>query len=389
VIARLNAGGPAYHVSLLSGRLDPSRYETLLVAGEVGPGEVSMDRLAERYGAQLQTLSVLGPELRLKADVLALRELTRIARRFRPHIVHTHTAKAGFLGRLAACAVRPRPIIVHTYHGHVLEGYFGVVRTALYRLLERAMARLSDRLIAVSSATVDDLVRLGVGARDDFAVVPVGLDLDPFGEDATADERLRLRRSLGCREDEVLATYVGRLVPIKRLDIAIEATALARRGGAPLRLAIVGEGKSRVELERHAERLGVADAVTFLGYRSDVATIIAATDIAVLSSDNEGTPVFLIEAAAGRRPAVATAVGGVPDVVTPGSGLLVSPGNPAAMAGAIGRLVSEPLLREEMGTRAEAHVRDRFDARRLVADIDRLYRDLLDSRARTGSTGAH
>jgi glycosyltransferase involved in cell wall biosynthesis len=379
VIARLNAGGPAYHVSLLSGRLDPERYETLLVAGEVGRGEATMEDLAGQYGGQLTKVRHLGPELRPTSDLRALVTLVRIVRAFRPHIVHTHTAKAGFLGRLAACAARPRPIIVHTYHGHVLEGYFGRVKALLFRLLERAMAKVSDRLVGVSQATVNDLIRLGVAPPDDFAVIPVGLNLEAFVEESSA-ERSQFRTLVGCGEGEMLATYVGRFVPIKRLDVTVEAIAIARQRGVPVRLVLVGDGACRQHLARQAERLGIADAVTFAGYRTDLAAIIAATDIAVLSSDNEGTPVFLIEAAAGRRPAVATGVGGVPDVVSLESGLLVAPGNPMEMAGAIARLAADPALREEMGRRAEAHVRGRFTADRLLADVDRLYSELLDSR---------
>src|SRR6478735_7755654 len=156
VIARLNMGGPAHHVGFLSGLLDPERYETVLLHGDVGAGEAALSSTADRYGVRRETVPGLRPELR------ALVALVRAVRRFRPDIVHTHTAKAGMLGRLAALAMRPRPIIVHTYHGHVLEGYFGRLLNAFYRALERGLARVSDALIGVSSATVDDLVRLRI-----------------------------------------------------------------------------------------------------------------------------------------------------------------------------------------------------------------------------------
>lgn len=181
VIARMNVGGPAYHVSLLSGRLDPSRYATLLIHGDVGPGEASFSQLAERYGCSVQRIRALGPEIRPLADIKALLALVRVVRRFRPHIVHTHTAKAGMLGRLAAViGGPPRPVILHTYHGHVLEGYFGRAKSLLYQKIERQLARVSDALIGVSRATVEDLVRLGIAPPERFRVVPVGLDLDGF-----------------------------------------------------------------------------------------------------------------------------------------------------------------------------------------------------------------
>ena len=190
----------------------------------------------------------------------------------------------------------------------------------MFRFLERMMARASDRLIAVSQATADDLVRLRVARRELLSVIPIGLELDRFGE--LPEERERFRASLDLASGDVVATYVGRLVPIKRLDRAIEAVALARKRGAPIRLVLVGDGECRARLQRYANELGVREVTSFTGYRTDLASVIAGTDIALLTSDNEGTPVFLIEAAAGARPAVATSVGGVPEVVTEASGLL-------------------------------------------------------------------
>ena len=181
VIARLNMGGPAHHVGLLGAGLDPERYDSLLLYGDVGAGEDSLEPAVRARGIRMAQVGGLRPEIRPWDDVRALVALIREIRRRRPDIVHTHTAKAGMLGRLAAIvAMRPRPLIVHTYHGHVLEGYFGRAKTALYRGLERWLARHSDALIGVSSATVDDLVRLGVGDRTKFRVIPIGLDLDLF-----------------------------------------------------------------------------------------------------------------------------------------------------------------------------------------------------------------
>ena len=379
VIARMNMGGPAYHVSLLSGKLDPSRYETVLVAGHVGPGEASFEELAERYGARLWPVESLGPELRPGADLRALREIAGIVRSFRPHIVHTHTAKAGFVGRLAALVSRPRPIIVHTYHGHVLEGYFGLAKTLLFRSLERSAARVSDRLIGVSNATVEDLVRLRVAPRERFETIPIGLELDAFAN-LSPELGAPFRAEIGATPADVVATCVGRLVPIKHLDGAISAIAIARRLGAPVKLAIVGDGECRARLESLTAEHGVADAVTFVGYRRDLPAIVAGTDIAVLSSDNEGTPVALIEAAAGGRPAVATRVGGVADVVTEDTGILVAPRDSAAMGQAIARLAGDDALRTQLGERAAEHVLHRFTASRLLQNIDRLYAELLAAR---------
>jgi glycosyltransferase involved in cell wall biosynthesis len=380
VIARMNVGGPAYHVSLLSGRLRPDRFETVLVHGRPGEAEGSFEELARRDGCKVEVIGSLGPELRPWADGRSLLALARLVRRLRPHIVHTHTAKAGFVGRLAALAVRPRPIVIHTYHGHVLEGYFGQVQTALYRFLERRLAAVTDCLIGVSQATVDDLVRLGVAPRDRFRVVPIGLELDRFARPdthAVSD----FRRRNGVTDGDVLVVYVGRLVPIKRVDLALRAVARARDRGAPLRLAVVGDGECRGPLERQAAELGLGDAVHFFGYVHDATAAAGAADIALLSSDNEGTPVSLIEAGAASRPAVATKVGGVPDVVVPGAGVLVAPQDEVAMADALARLAADPELRAEMGARAHEHVMVRFTIQRLLQDVERLYDELVGAKA--------
>jgi glycosyltransferase involved in cell wall biosynthesis len=308
VIARLNVGGPAYEVSLLAGGLACDRFEPLLVSGRVGNGEASFDELTSKYGAPHQIVRHLGPQLSASDDARALAELVGIVRRFRPDVVHTHTAKAGVLGRLAALHLGPRrPVLVHTYHGHVLRGYFGPAKTAVFRRVERRLARWTDCLIAVSPGVAADLVSLGVASSDRFRSIPLGLELDRFLEldDSAAGA---FRQELRIPPEETLAVFVGRLAPIKRVDLLIRAVARARAAGVPLPLAIVGDGELRADLSRLAETSGAADAITFCGFRFDLPTIAADTDIAVLSSDNEGTPVALIEAVAAARPALSTDV---------------------------------------------------------------------------------
>ena len=380
VIGRMNLGGPAYHVALLSGRLDRARFETLLVSGRAGPGEEDFREPAERYGARIQTLPSLGPRIRPLSDLRALAALVRLTRTFRPHIVHTHTSKAGIVGRAAALlAGRRRPVVVHTYHGHVLEGYFGPARTLVYRVLERLLARVTDRLICVSEANVDDLVRLGVAPRPKFEVVPLGLELEDFRAADPAAARA-FREEIGAGVDEVVVTYVGRLVPVKRVDLLLRGVARAQAAGAPIRLVIVGDGELRPQLERLARQVGLDGRVRFLGYRTDVAPITAGSDIAVVTSDQEGTPVSLIQAAAAGLPLVATRVGGVADVVSEGGGLLVPPRDEQGVADALAELAEDAELRERMGAVAQAHVVSRFSSGRLVERIERLYEALLESR---------
>ncbi len=377
VIARLNMGGPAKHVGILSGRRMEARgYETLLVHGSLAPGEESLHDFAETEGAQLVYVPELAQPVKPGADARAFSQLARMIRSFEPDLVCTHTAKGGFIGRSAALTLKPRPALVHTYHGHVLEGYFGKSKTALYRGLERTAGRVSDRLLGVSQATVDDLVRLGVAPRDRFSVLPLGLDLDPFTcLDPAPDPQAR--RELGIETDEVLLSFVGRVVPIKRLDVMLEALAIARGNGCRVQLAIAGDGETREDLEAQARRLDIRDSVHFLGYRRDLTTIAAASDAAVLSSDNEGTPVSLIEASAAARAAVATNVGGVRDVVTDQTGILVPPDDPAALAAGMERLANETDLRLRLGRLAREHAVEQFSADRLVDQVDSLFRQLV------------
>jgi glycosyltransferase involved in cell wall biosynthesis len=376
MIARMNVGGPAHHVSILSGRLMADHFDTLLVAGRVGPGEEAASDLASYHGARLRTVPPLGPQMRPLYDARALSELVAIMRAFRPHIVHTHTAKAGMLGRIAALCVSPRPLLVHTYHGHVLSGYFSRPRQSVYRLLERRLAMMTQRLVGVSQATVDDLVRLRIAPPEAFEVIPLGLDLAPFAS-VSPLRGSGFRREIGARDDELVLTFAGRLAPIKRVGLLLEAVALARRSGAPLRLAVVGDGEQRGILESRSRSLGLAGCVRFLGYRRDLPSIAAGTDVAVLASANEGTPVALIESAAAGIPAVATDVGGVGDVVTPQTGILVSPGAHIEFAEALRSLAADPVRRAALGRNARQRVLERYSMERLARDTTQLYESLL------------
>jgi glycosyltransferase involved in cell wall biosynthesis len=380
VIGRLNMGGPAHIAALLGGRrFYPDRYEVRLVHGTLAPGEESLADLAVEEGAAMRFLPELRQPVNPLHDSEALLKLIRLARSFRPDVVHTHTAKAGFLGRQAALAVRPRPAIVHTYHGHVLEGYFGAAKARLYLELERALARVSDCLIGVSQATVDDLVRLGVAPRERFRVLPLGLDLDRLAEDDDGS-RAAARDELGVGVDEILLVFVGRVVPIKRLDVLLQALAQARPSGPRLWLAVVGDGEERPRLERQAGELGIAGEVLFLGYRRELRSVFAAADVAVLSSDNEGTPVSLIEAAAAGLPAVATDVGGVCEVVSEETGILVPRGDAGALASALVEMAADGERRVRFGAAARSRAIGRYGADRLLGDTDALYRELLAAR---------
>lgn len=376
-------GGPAYHVSLLSSGLDPARYETLLVTGKVGRGEASFTAPGTLDKSRLHVIEGLRPAVRPWSDLRALIGLIRVVRRFRPHIVHTHTSKAGMLGRLAAViAARPRPIVVHTYHGHVLEDYFGPITRSLYRFLERTLARKTDRLVCVSEADVADLRRHRVAPPAAFRVVRLGFDLDEFLA-LDPEPSGAFRHELGADSDDVVLTYVGRFARIKRIDLLLRSVANANRSSPRFRLALAGDGQARPVLEALARELGLSRQVRFLGYRTDLVEILRGTDVAVLASDREGTPVSLIQAAAAARPLVSTDAGGVREVVDRRCGLVVPRGDTSAFARALNQLGDDPALRINMGLQARESVRDRFASGRLLDEIACLYEELA-MRRRTG-----
>jgi glycosyltransferase involved in cell wall biosynthesis len=379
VIARLNVGGPALHVSYLTQGLADRGYDTTLVAGALARGEESMAYVAEHRGVRVEPLDDLHREISPLRDARAIIRLARIMRRERPVILHTHTAKAGAVGRIAALfagGARPR-IIVHTFHGHVLRGYFNPLVALGFRLLERWLARFTTSLIAVSPEVRDDLVQLGVAPKEKFVVVRLGISLDER-VGGNSDVRDETRRVLGVKPETFVVGWVGRMTAVKRTDDVLLAFRRLYDDHADSYLCLVGDGPDRAHLERYAHALGVAQRCLFLGYQDDVARFYAAMDVLLLPSANEGTPVSVIEALAAGRPVVATRVGGVPDVVRDGTdGFLVEVGDIDGLAAHLVELARDPGRRTEMGERGRARVFERYAVDRLVDDVDRLYRSLL------------
>jgi glycosyltransferase involved in cell wall biosynthesis len=382
VIARLNKGGPALHVAYLAAGLEERGYQTTLVAGTLARGEGSMANVAEQRGVEVLTLPELSREISPLRDLRAARRLATLIRELRPHILHTHTAKAGAVGRTAAMLAgdaRP-PIVVHTFHGHVLRGYFGPARSAFFRILERSLASAATALVAVSPEVRDDLVALGVAPAEKFTVIRLGVELERR-VDTTPDARVRARRMLGIPHDRFTVGWVGRMTAVKRPDDIVMAFKRLNDLGADAYLCLVGDGPDRDEMERLAHGLGIMRRCLFVGYQDDVAPFYAAFDALVLPSANEGTPVSAIEALAAARPVVATRVGGVPDVVRDGvDGFLVEPGDVDALASRLAVLAADPELASRMGEAGRADVLERYSVDRLIADVDGLYRRLLAER---------
>lgn len=382
VIARLNVGGPALHVAYLTAGLADRGYDTTLVAGTVGSGEESMAFVAEKRGVHIETLDELHREIAPLRDLRTILRLSRLIRRERPTILHTHTAKAGAVGRIAALLAgdaRP-PVIVHTFHGHVLRGYFNPMMTAAFRVLERMLARGTTTLVAVSPEVRDDLVALRVAPASKFAVVRLGIEL---GERVSGDDEKRreTRRLLGIPPEAFVVGWVGRMTAVKRTDdVARTLRALVDRG-VDAYLCLVGDGPDRVGLERRVHELGIARRCLFVGYQEDVARFYDTIDVLLLTSVNEGTPVSVIEALAAGRPVVATRVGGVSDVVRHEvDGFLVDAADVESLGARLAELAGDPELRARMGSAGRAHVIERYAVERMVDDIDRLYRSLLLSR---------
>lgn len=376
IIARLNVGGPAIHVALLHERLDSHRYHSVVVAGTEEAAEGNYLDLHERPLANLVRLPGLGREIRGASDLMTLVALVRIMRRYQPTIVHTHTAKAGTLGRVAAWLCRA-PVVVHTFHGHIFHGYFSRAKTRLFIRIERWLARRSSCLVAVSDRVRQDILALGIGEEERFRTIPLGFDLDPFLD--AERHRGALKSELHLPDDVPLVGIVARLVPIKAHEIFLEAAVRLVAERPSVQFVIVGDGERREELEALAGQLGVARSVHFLGWRADLARVYADLDVVALTSRNEGSPVALIEAMAAARPVVATSVGGVPDVVSDDeTGILVPPAEAPALAKAILRVLGDPALGVRLGEAARESVRRRYSADRLIRDIDELYVSLLD-----------
>lgn len=371
VITRLTVSGPSTHVLLVDRGLGERGWETLLVHGTVEPGEVEYDLADVRIARR--RVPAMGRAIRPVADMRSLASLARIIRHYRPDIIHTHQSKAGLLTRSAALIASPSTPRIHTFHGTLFAGYFGSRATQAVIGAERFLGRRTSRVIAISQLQRDELIAHRIAPPDRIAVIPLGLDLDRF----RGLDRAAARSVLGVPEEALAVVSIGRLVAIKRVDRLIRVFASVAPAHPRAHLYVVGDGIARVELERQAAAAGLGDRVTFVGRSADAPRWYAAADLVVLTSDQEGTPLSLIEAAAASRPVLATDVGGVRDIVVDGiTGLVVASHDRDGLAGGLSRLLTDTGLRATLGA-AASQAAGRFDATRLVDELDRLYRDVL------------
>ena len=407
IIARLNVGGPAKHVVWLTSGLQDAGFETLLVTGTVPEGEGDMSYFADELSVTPLYFPEMSREISLK-DLVTVWKLFRLFRQERPDIVHTHTAKAGTVGRSAGFLYRwltPGTLIgkpreckfVHTYHGHVFHSYYGRNRTRLFLAVERMLARLiTDRLIVISKQqSVEIGEKFRVGRRGQIKVIPLGLDLGIFADHAT--RRARFRHELCIPDHTILIGIVGRLTEIKNHQMFLNVVARLKeidpacwRQGE-VRFIVIGDGGLRETLEAQSQALGLDKDVIFVGTRKDPEYFYPALDVVALTSRNEGTPLTLIEAMANARPVVATSVGGVVDLLGEVDedgpyqvcrrGIGVPPGDEEAFVAALSRIIRDRSLRQEMGERGLEFVEVNYSKERLFEDIKDLYAELVHKKA--------
>lgn len=378
VITRLNIGGPARQALMLHRALAERGHECELVSGAPQAEEGAFPPPAEHY----TLVKALRRETDFLADARAIQALTHIMRSLEPDIVHTHTTTAGGLGRIAARRAKV-PVVVHTFHGHVLSGYLSGPQTRALTAAERFLARRTDALISVSTRVRDELLALGIGRPEQWRVVPLGLELGELlnGPQETA----AARAALGLPVEGPLVGIVGRLAAIKDHETFLAMASRLAASRPDVSFVVAGDGALRESLETKARQL-VGDRVRFLGWVTDLPTLYGALDVVALTSRNEGTPVALIEAGAAAKPVVATDVGGVAEVVRDGeTGFVVPPGDVEALADRVGKVLDEPETARTLGLAGRAWVRERFSAERLVEDLAFLYEDLLVLRRREGA----
>jgi glycosyltransferase involved in cell wall biosynthesis len=397
IIARLNVGGPARHVVWLTEALNDAEFESTLIAGTVPGGEEDMSYFAAEHNVTPVYIEEMSRELSLK-DIVSLFKIYRAIKAETPHIIHTHTAKAGTVGRTAAFLYRwltwktlvgkPRNIrLVHTFHGHVFHSYYGKAKTRLFIAIEKILARIAtDKIITITQQQFLEIhEQVGVGRREQFETIPLGIDLSAF---ANADKRNAFRDEIGVADDEILIGFVGRLTEIKNIPMLLKAAQLyfAKPDAPKTRFVIVGDGHLLKELESSAADLTL-DRVIFAGNRDDANIIYAGLDIVALTSLNEGTPLSLIEAMAAGRVVISTAVGGVVDLLGAiqdkidgfsvcERGIAVPSSAAEQFTNGLIYLAKNEKLRVSLGESGRAFVTTNYAKERLVEDIKVLYRHL-------------
>jgi glycosyltransferase involved in cell wall biosynthesis len=378
IINRFNIGGPTYNATFLT-RYLPDDFETLLVGGLPEPDESDSLHIPRSYGVEPVLIEEMKRLPDLASDRAAYRRLKHIIEEFQPDIVHTHAAKAGALGRKAAKACNV-PVIVHTYHGHVFHSYFGKLKTRLYKFIEQRLARQTDGIIAISPLQKEELANVHrICPPEKIRVIPLGFDLGKFRENLP-EKRQQTRAAYAIGDDEVAIAIVGRLAPIKNHGLFLEAVELLLKRNIRARWFIVGDGSEMQTIAQQVNRINeqYGTCIELTSWITDIATFNAGMDAICLTSDNEGTPVSLIEAQACDLPVVSTDVGGVRDIVKDGeTGFVVPRKDAPALAEKLGLLITDKEIREKMSQKGWNFVEEQFHYTTLVRNTERYYRELL------------
>lgn len=370
IIARMNVGGPAQILAGLLRELDEERYAQHIIVGSPGPGEREWFELRDMDLAadpRIIRIPTFGPTIAPLRDARTLIRIVRELRRLRPDVVQTHTAKAGMLGRVAALLVGV-PTVIHTYHGHTLQGYFSRPIVRLFTGIERVLARRTQHLVSVGSRVRDELIAEGIGRPDQYVVIA------PGAPDPTRPYAHEARRLFGLPVDTAVVTFVGRLAKVKRPDrfLAVAESVTVTHPGVVF--VIVGDGELRAELEATSR----SSDVRFLGWQADIPAVYSASDIVMVTSDNEGMPIVLVEASIAGRPCVTTDVGSAGEVVAHGETGLVVPPDVELLAAAVRELLDDPSRREEYGDRARMRTLEHFGMAAVAASLAGLYPDTTD-----------
>lgn len=378
VITRLCKGG-AQENTFHSVRLaNVERFEADLISGPTFGPEGSIEDSVQAAAIAIQRIGGLVREVSPAQDIAALAQLTRMLRGRRYDIVHTHTSKAGFIGRIAA-RLAGVPVIIHTPHGNIFDGYFSPVKTRMFMWMEQYASRFTDRIIELTDGGIEEHLAAGIGRKEQFAVIFSGIDLSPY--DQAIARRETTRAALGADSDTILVGGVGRLETVKGFAYFVEAAREALRSNPRLKFVLAGQGSLEAELRDSARDMG--ERFVFLGPRNDVPDIMAALDIFVLPSLNEGMGRVLLEAGAAGAVSVATRVGGVPDVIRDGkTGILTPVRDGIALARGISALADNAALRSEMGREARDFVVPAYSLENMVQKLEALYETVLEEKSR-------
>lgn len=398
IIARLNVGGPAIQAVSLSANLSKDLFRTLLVCGSVSPDEGDMSYLAGEHGVEPYILPQLGRAISMTDDIRSFMALRKIIRRFRPHIIHTHTAKSGTLGRLAAVSLnlargsRERIKLVHTFHGHVFHSYFGSLKTSLFIRIERFLARFTDRIVVISPRQQKDICqKFRIAGKEKVRVIPLGFDLSHFSGSENHRKDIREKFLSFQPQDTLLVGIIGRLTHVKNHRMLLDAAKCLKekKADAYFKFLIIGDGELKEELMQYSDEIGVKDSFVFTGWQRSMPSVYSAIDIVALTSLNEGTPVSLIEAMASQKPVVATDVGGVGDLMgavegrdTDGftiarNGILIPSKRGDILARALLFLLENKEASKKRVKNAREFVLNEFTLEGLVNNIEFLYNELL------------